>query len=155
MTRKTQLNLYLPLLTIAELQAKADAVGVSVSALADLCIKGTLTKVPEEQLKKWAASLEDTRGRNAGGPSRRERACELALQSLSEGGTVWRHGADDVAARAGLRVTEAYWALQGLRRRGTVEMMDLEPGKVDRWGRPTSTVWWLTSVAAERSAKPA
>jgi hypothetical protein len=133
---KRQLPLYLRTTTIDALQAKAAELGVPVSALADLWLNLGRLRTSEADLRHWAAHRPSTRGRLAGGLTKRETSALAALERLAAPSVT---GA--VAATAGMPRREAYAALVSLRGRGMVTSADSPMN--DRWGRPLRSVWTL------------
>lgn len=149
---KTQIGLYLGAGTAEQLREAAHSAGASIGDLADLLLRYGLSKVPPEQLRAWALKLPSTKGRLAGQLTKDERAVLGAFETLPKKAGqdgVWRFPITDVAAEAGLRLTEAYWALKALQRRALVRGMELE--ELDRWGRPVKSYWSLISAMPEHA----
>lgn len=147
---KAQCNLFMSVSTSEELKAKAAHVGAPVGDLADLLLRFGLAKMSDDDLRKWVASRAITGSARSGALKKNERFVLVAFERLplkagQEG--AWRFALGDVAAEAGLRLTDAYWALKALQARGLVKGMELE--EVDRWNRPVKSFWSLISAMPE------
>jgi hypothetical protein len=139
---KRQIPLYLRTITIDALQVKAAELGVPPSALADLWLNIGRLRVPDDVLRQWAARRPSTRGRLAGGLTKRETSALAALEHLLRGPSE----TGKIAAAAGMPRRDAYTALASLRGRGLVTSADSPTN--DRWGRPLRSIWTLTAKVA-------
>lgn len=139
---KTQIGLYLQVGTAEELRARAAATGSSVGDLADLCIRATLAKMADKQIRAWASKLPNLRGRTGGALRKNEREVMAALERLEKKDPgAYRFNTHDVAVAAGLRTGEAFLALTSLEARALTRSLVMGDGQVDRFGRPISCVW--------------
>lgn len=144
MAIRAQFNQNVSSSVVEEMRAYARDVDVAIGDLTDLFLRFALSKMPREQVRQWAATRALA---PAGALTKRERAVVKGLEALraSDKEGAWRFRTDDIGNAAGMRFAEAYWALQALRQRELVGFMDLAPGEVDRWERPTRAVWWLSA----------
>jgi hypothetical protein len=137
---KTQIGVYIEVVTADELRNRAARAGVPIGDLADLTMRYGLERLSDEALAKWAAGRQPTRGRMGGGLLKNELAvlgCWDRLLAKGEG--AWRFMAKDIAQEAGLTNKDAYFALLGLQRRGLVTGGGSQD--LDRWGRPMESAW--------------
>jgi hypothetical protein len=141
MSTKAFTGLYLPSDLTEELKRRADGAGTSASALAALVMRFGLERLSDDALRKWAAKQPSTRGRYGGGMTKAEKAALAALERLTEG-PVFRLELDEIADTGGLLRKDAYLALMALRARGMVVEVH-RSAELDRWGRPTSSIWRL------------
>lgn len=149
---KTQMGLFLDVGTAERLRSEAGRAGAPIGDLADLCIRFALERMTPDAVAKWAQSLPSRMGPLSGGPKKNERAVIAAFERLprkagQEG--AWKFPLTDVAAEAGLRLTDAFWALKALQARKLVHGSELE--EVDRWGRPVKSFWSLISAMPEQA----
>ncbi len=149
---KTQFNVYMEVATAEEVRGKALQVGAPVGDLADFLLRFALSRIPDDTLRQWATQHRTSAGPLRGGLSKDERLVSMAFERLpkkagQEG--AWRFGLSDLASEAGLRLTNAFWALKALQARQVVHGMELE--ELDRWGRPVKSFWSLVSAMPEHT----
>lgn len=138
---KAQINLSLQTETIDTLRNKAAEVDAHLGDLADLLLRYALTHIQDDALRAWVKKQPNVKGRNAGGLRRDERVALEALETLSVQ-PIFRLELDEVADTAGLLRKDCLLALASLKLRGLVAESHRSE-KLDRWGRPVSSIWRL------------
>lgn len=112
----------LSLETVNALRAEAAAIGVPYSALVELAIRFTLTKMPKESLRKWAEAHRVAKASAAAKPVRPPKGpARLAFKTMTRYGYRWI-SFQELTNEYGAEAAQALWvALQGLLERGQVE----------------------------------
>lgn len=119
--------------TAKALRDRANAIGVSYSALADLLLRGGLASIPEPKLQAWAAGLKNGSQADSTKPSE-ARALEVLTPEWQEFKLT--------RALAGQGDAVHWRALQALAARGQAEMKALDHAHVDpRTNRPIVSLW--------------
>lgn len=145
---KAQTSLSLELSLIDEIRSKAAKCGMTMTDLVTLLIKFGLSKITDEAAQKWMALQPSIRGRTGGGMTKNEKLVFGALERLTaRDPAVYRFGCDEVAAEAGLRLSDCYWALKQLQGRTLVKGADFD--ELDRWGRPVKSIWRLATSGTQ------
>jgi hypothetical protein len=125
------LTVHLPFETAVKLRSTAERLKVSVGALVDLSVRGTLAKASPEALEKWASGQRKTPAPEL---KRSERHALIAL-------TDEFRPMKDVRAASGLGVAVCWRALQGLEAKGLAESLIHADVVRDEKGRPLVSQW--------------
>lgn len=161
---KTPICLSLDAGVVADLRDKAGGYGVSLTDLATMSLKYALARITPEAAQAYAAAQQPTRGRLAGALTLAERAVLSGLEKLKrEQPPAFRFDAESLAGAAGMRLRDAYPALQRLEARGTLNYWQGFEAEADKWGRRPKSIWclvsdlkaWETRLAAEQRAREA
>lgn len=143
MALKLQLNVLIDESTVEALRERSRALGVPLAGLANTYLRFALAKVPDEVARKLVPP--DLRHSSTSVPSVNEQKTLSALRALSsaEGARVLT--LTEIATAAGLRLALTLSALYALR--SSQEVGGWVSHTVDRFGRPTESLWWLSEYA--------
>lgn len=161
---KTPMCLSLDDDVVKDLRTKAIEYDVSIADLATMAFKFALGRITPEAARAFAAARPSTRGPLSGGLTLAERAVLSGVEKLKrEQAPAFRFSAEELAGAAGMRLRDAYPAMQRLEARGTLHYAAGFEPEADKWGRRPKSIWclvtdlkaWEVKGAAERLEREA
>lgn len=147
--------------TVEAITQRAESSGLTKSALVDVLLRAALAKITDDGLRKLAETRVD--GRRRTGLLADDVRVRDAMWALVRQGDGWFHGIGAVAAASGLTRVRCQAALNRLKSLGIVDHSTVELGeddpltgqkqRLDQYGRPVYSSWWLVQARKEAFEK--